>query len=132
MRVINNLAVKVIKVLTHLFFARIELHRCIERSKHPRTESGADGTKVHEGDRAGSEAAEAICYARFPRFRRRLSPPLDQSSSVLFLPPPSQTVSAPAVGLFYIPEERLDVFNRGFVFSVCEAKLLPMTNGIQD
>lgn len=94
------------------------MHRYIERTKRARTESRVDATEVHEGGRAGSEAAEAICYARFPRFRRRLSPPLDQSSSVLFLPPPSPTLPALAVALFYIAGERLDVFNRESAFSV--------------
>lgn len=78
----------------------------MEGMKRARTESRADATEVHEGGRAGSEAAEAICYARFPRFRRRLSPPLDQSSSILFLPPPSPALPALAVALFYIAGER--------------------------
>lgn len=111
----------------YLNFCRIELHRYIERTKRARTESKSDATKVYERGRAGSEAAEAICYARFPRFRRRLSPPLDQSSSVLFLPPPSSTLAALAVALFYIARERLNVFNRDFAFSVTRLNFCPLS-----
>lgn len=88
--------------------------------EHARAKSRPYPTKTHEGVRARSEAVEAICYAWFPRFRRRhrrrrrLSPTFHLWSSFAVFTTPTTSSLPPLRRCFilYTQEWPLLVFNR--------------------